>query len=94
MGLDCAGRGGYVPGGGLLVLPAFENGDRFLSAFMSLDSGSFIRGALHGLKKISDPPADIVARIEGCEELAGAGGRKPSDEAFLEAFLVLTGQKS
>jgi hypothetical protein len=27
MGLDCAGRGGYVPGGGLLVLPATANED-------------------------------------------------------------------
>lgn len=67
-------------------------GDRFLSAFTSLDPGSFIGGAVHHLRKLSGLPEGISARIMACEELVRAGGRDPSEEAFLEAFLVLTGQ--
>jgi len=45
------------------------------------------------LEGTGDIPAR-VARIEACEKLARAGGRDPSEDAFYEAFRVLTGQLS
>lgn len=72
----------------------FDKGDLFLSAFMSLDPGSFIRGALHRLRVMPGLPSDLVLRIEGCEELARAGGRDPSVDAINDVFLVLLGHKS
>jgi hypothetical protein len=70
----------------------YDKGDLFLSAFTSLDPGSFITGAVRHLRRIADLPTCIVARIAACEELAGAGGREPTEAAFMESFLVLTRQ--
>ncbi|MGH7271988.1 MAG: hypothetical protein ACREJ3_16280, partial [Polyangiaceae bacterium] len=70
----------------------FDTGDLFLSAFTSLDPGSFIGGAVHHLRKIPNLPPRIIDRIGVCEELAGVGARKPSEGAIFEAFLVLTRQ--
>lgn len=72
----------------------FDAADLHLSAFTSLDPGSFVRGALHRLKREPNLSSGLVLRIEACEELAGAGGRAPSVEAINEAFFVLTRQKS
>jgi hypothetical protein len=71
-----------------------EAGDLFLSAFMSLEPGSFISGALHRLGRRDDLPSDIVARVHACASLARAGRRAPTEDALYEAFLVLTGQSS
>ncbi|MBX3192990.1 MAG: hypothetical protein KF819_38755, partial [Labilithrix sp.] len=72
----------------------YEKGDLFLSALMSLEPGAFIGGAIHRLKRFGDLPGGVIARIEACEKLNRAGGRAPSEDAFFEAFLVLTGQVS
>ena len=69
-------------------------GDIFLSAFMSLDPGSFISGPVHHLRKIPNLSAELFARIAACETLARAGNRAPTEDAFFEAFLVLTRQAS
>jgi hypothetical protein len=77
---------------GALKVGDFKEGDLLLSAFMSLDPGSFASPRLHRLltNHSSLPPA-IVARIEACKELASAGGREPSERDLREAFLVLIG---
>jgi hypothetical protein len=72
----------------------YSAGGLLLAAFTSLDPGSFISTALHRLRKTPNLPPEIMARIESCEELARAGGREPNEDAFLEAFLVLTRQVS
>lgn len=69
-------------------------GDLFLSALISLDPGSFVGGALRRIGKIPVLPAEIVLRIDACAELVKASGRAPTADAFLEAFLVLTGHSS
>lgn len=69
-----------------------ERGDLYLSAFLSLDPGSFIRGAVHHLRKLPGLTPELSARVDACKALAGAGHRNPTKEAFLEVFLVLTGQ--
>ncbi len=70
------------------------DGDLYLSALLSLDCGSFVRGALRRLRDIPDLPAAVIARIEACEALTHAGGRDPTEDAFHEAFLVLMRQVS
>jgi hypothetical protein len=72
----------------------YEAGDLYLSAFMSLEPGSFISGALHRFGRRDDLPSDIVARVRACASLARAGRRAPTEDALYEAFLVLTGQSS
>jgi hypothetical protein len=75
-----------------LIAGELERGDLFLSAFLSLDPGSFIRGAVHHLGKLPGLTPELIARVDACKALAGAGHRDPTKGAFLEAFLVLTGQ--
>jgi hypothetical protein len=69
----------------------WATGQRFLSAFMSLDPGSFISGRVHHLGKIPHLPEKVRALIEACEELTQSGEKAPNEAALSEAFAVLRG---
>lgn len=64
--------------------------DRFLSAMMCLDPGSFIAGLLHHLQEHPAAPPELKERISTCNDLVRSGQGEPSREGLDEAFLVLT----
>lgn len=65
--------------------------ERYLSALMCLDHGSFLGGALSRLRNKPNFPTSLSDRLEACLQLTRLGKRQPTSEAFIEAFRVLLG---
>lgn len=76
-----------------IVAGKHERAALFLSAFLNLDPGSFLAGPMHRLSKRPDLTSDLVDQVEACRILTRAGGRSPTIDGFLDAFLVLAGRR-